>query len=245
VDRIEKAVAFDRDTCRWTIVGEAFEVQRSAQRAGVLRVLANAQDGMPTDEIIAAAHLQNRRSADTLLSRMAEDGEIERLKRGRYGLPGTRSSLLDQKGRQKDRTGRKAVQSEEDEHLSVDLSSFLTAHRKEHENEPNPSIQPESKAGSEGAAMNAKRSASTTLDLDIPTFLKRGHRDCILDGSTGHEESQSNGSVGTSASVPFMITISMKARLAERGYTRDEIATMTPMEAHQKLAGSPDGRSGK
>jgi hypothetical protein len=38
------------------------------------------------------------------------------------------------------------------------------------------------------------------------------------------------------ASIPFMITHAMKARLRERGCTAEQIASMTPAEAHTRLA---------
>jgi hypothetical protein len=56
----------------------------------------------------------------------------------------------------------------------------------DHENELNVSLQRESNARSQGLAWNPKRTANTTFDLDIPTFLRRGHPDCIFDRSIGH-----------------------------------------------------------
>ena len=41
---------------------------------------------------------------------------------------------------------------------------------------------------------------------------------------------------GTTASVPFMITAKMKADLAARGYSSDDIRNMTPMQANEALA---------
>jgi AAA domain/Transcriptional regulator, AbiEi antitoxin len=90
---IEKAVSFDRETCRWMILGEAAEVQRSAERSRVLNALRAAPDGLTTSEIMATAEISTRHNADVLLSKMTEAGEIERLKRGFYGLPGTRTRL--------------------------------------------------------------------------------------------------------------------------------------------------------
>jgi hypothetical protein len=87
IDGAEKAVAFNKETCRWTILGEAAEVRRSDERARVLTVLQDAGESLPISEIISLAHLVNRNAADNLLARMAKDGDVERLKRGLYGLP--------------------------------------------------------------------------------------------------------------------------------------------------------------
>ncbi len=122
VDAVEKAVHFDRETCRWTILGDATEVQRSAERSKVLSALAKAPEGLSTSEIIGVAGLGSRNAADLLLSRMAEAGEVERVKRGVYGLPGTRANLSSKKERQIDRQKPKPLKLQEDKHLSVNLS---------------------------------------------------------------------------------------------------------------------------
>jgi hypothetical protein len=119
---VEKAILFDRETCRWKILGEAAEIQRSTERSRVRAVLATASDGMSSGEIKATAGLNGRNAADLLLSRMVQDGEIERVKRGLYGLNGTRANLsaenLRQK-RQKDRSNLKPLKSQADSQRSV------------------------------------------------------------------------------------------------------------------------------
>jgi AAA domain len=127
---VEKAILFDRETCRWKVLGEAAEIQRSTERSRVRAVLATAPDGMSSAEIRAAAGLNGRNAADLLLSRMVQDGEIERVKRGLYGLNGTRANLSAEKPRQKrqkrqkDRTNLKPLKSQSDRERSVDLSDL-------------------------------------------------------------------------------------------------------------------------
>jgi hypothetical protein len=87
VEEAEHAVTFDRNSCRWTILGDAAEVHRSAERTRVLDALRGAPDGLTVNEIKAAADLKNREAADKLVQRMAAAGQIARLERGRYGLP--------------------------------------------------------------------------------------------------------------------------------------------------------------
>jgi hypothetical protein len=124
---VEKAISFDRESCRWMVLGEAAEIQRSTERSRVRAVLATAPDGMSSTEIRAAAGLNGRNAADLLLSRMVQDGEIERVKRGLYGLIGTGANLSAEKlrqKRQKDRSNLKALKSQSDSQRSVDLSDL-------------------------------------------------------------------------------------------------------------------------
>ena len=86
VDDVEKAVRFDRETCRWTILGEAAEVHRSGERARVLETLKAGE--LSVGEIMADAGIHSREAAWQLLHRMAVAGEIVRSGRGKYALPG-------------------------------------------------------------------------------------------------------------------------------------------------------------
>jgi hypothetical protein len=82
---------------------------------------------MSSTEIASTAGLRGRNAADLLLSRMVQDGEIERVKRGIYGLNGTRANLSGEKPRQKrqkDRTNLKPLKSQSDNQRSVDLSDL-------------------------------------------------------------------------------------------------------------------------
>jgi hypothetical protein len=126
-EAVEKAISFDRETCRWIILGEAADIQRSTERSRVHTVLATAPDGMSSTEIAGAAGLKGRNAVDVLLSRMVQDGEIERIKRGLYGLNGTRAKLSAEKPRQKrqkDRIDLKPLNSQLDGQRSVDLSDL-------------------------------------------------------------------------------------------------------------------------
>jgi AAA domain len=94
-DSVKKAVHFDRETGRWAVLGEAADVHRSEARARVLDVLRDGPaDGMSVSEIMGCAGIKQRDAADKLLQRMAKAGEIIRLKRGKYALPGRRMSDL-------------------------------------------------------------------------------------------------------------------------------------------------------
>ena len=107
VESKELAVEFNKDTCRWRILGSAAEVHISDERARVLAALADAPEGLAAGEIKVEAQLRNRNSTDILLSKMTKAGEIERVKRGVYGLVGTLATLApstpERKERKKDR----------------------------------------------------------------------------------------------------------------------------------------------
>ena len=56
-------------------------------------LVGSANEGLAVAEIVVAAQLRSRNAADNLLFRMTKAGEIERVKRGVYGLPGTVAKL--------------------------------------------------------------------------------------------------------------------------------------------------------
>jgi hypothetical protein len=47
---VEKAVSFDRETCRWVILGETAEVQQSNERSRVFAALNVAPEGLSVSE---------------------------------------------------------------------------------------------------------------------------------------------------------------------------------------------------
>src|SRR4051812_13442044 len=86
VEEIEKAVSFDKRTCRWSILGEAAEVRRTDERAVILGALADNRDnreGMSPAEIADALGL-SRNNVKQLLYKMHTAGEVRKGKKGRY-----------------------------------------------------------------------------------------------------------------------------------------------------------------
>jgi phage/plasmid primase-like uncharacterized protein len=85
---VEKAFRFDRETGRWVMLGDAADVLRSETQAAVLDVLKRAEkDGMTVADILDEVEFPSRNAAQQALRRMADDGNIVRLKRGRYAVP--------------------------------------------------------------------------------------------------------------------------------------------------------------
>ena len=60
IEEAEKALQFNKHTCRWTILGEAIDVRRSDERARVLAALQDAGEPLPVSQIIFLANLVSR-----------------------------------------------------------------------------------------------------------------------------------------------------------------------------------------
>jgi hypothetical protein len=92
----------------------ATEVHLSIQRGRVLAALEDANEGLAIAEIMMAAQLRSRNAADILLFKMTKEGEIEWVRRGVYGLPGTVAKLAAKdtgKIGKKERSGSQATES--------------------------------------------------------------------------------------------------------------------------------------
>jgi hypothetical protein len=114
VESRELAIQFSKESCRWRILGLATEIHLSDQRGRVLAALEDANEGLAVAEIVVAAQLRSRNAADGLLFKMTKAGEIERVKRGVYGLPGTVAKLAAKdtgKIGKKERLGSQATES--------------------------------------------------------------------------------------------------------------------------------------
>jgi hypothetical protein len=139
VEEAELALQFNKETCRWTILGTATDIHRSAERKRILDVLKDADTPLQAKDIHIMAGLRTRNATDVLLGKMVRDVEIVRAERGRYALPETDRQIAGQirggvspKAR-KDRTdGQIAPEAtdlkEEIEtgNLSTDLSTHLS-----------------------------------------------------------------------------------------------------------------------
>jgi DNA-binding MarR family transcriptional regulator len=86
IEEKELALVFDKARCRWSILGDAAEVQRSKTRKHVLEILLAATEPMSPKQVADAAEMK----PDTVkkqLERMAKAGEITKTSRGRYVHP--------------------------------------------------------------------------------------------------------------------------------------------------------------
>ena len=88
IEEIETAVSFDRDACRWRVLGEASEVRRSDERSAIVTALCDSPEPMSPREVSDAAGLPYA-NVRRLLVRMHKAGEVEKVKRGLYRLSNT------------------------------------------------------------------------------------------------------------------------------------------------------------
>jgi hypothetical protein len=81
VDVIDKSMEFNRETCRWTILGDAADVHRSREQQDVF----DALDGSPKAlKEIATIVGKPVKAVFKLLERMAKKGDVIRSERGIY-----------------------------------------------------------------------------------------------------------------------------------------------------------------
>src|SRR5262249_40369006 len=70
IEGAEKALEFNKATCRWTILGEAADIRRSDERNRVLDALDGAVDGMSPSDLSSDLGISSA-NAKQILHRMA------------------------------------------------------------------------------------------------------------------------------------------------------------------------------
>jgi hypothetical protein len=85
----EKAVTFDKTTCRWSIAGEAADVQRSETRQKILGVLRGVHPKTMGPSDIAGATGLKPEVVKVRLGDMLAKGEVMKTARGEYSAPRT------------------------------------------------------------------------------------------------------------------------------------------------------------
>jgi lambda repressor-like predicted transcriptional regulator len=83
VESAELAIEFDKQTCRWRLLGDAAEVHVSSQRAKIIAALKEAGLAMTIPALMEEAGMK-RNPLDVLLGRMAKEGKIQRIGKGLY-----------------------------------------------------------------------------------------------------------------------------------------------------------------
>lgn len=83
IEEQEHAMLFNAETCRWTILGDAAEVQRSYARGSILTALEGAKELMTPADLTTATGL-SRNIVDQRLHHMIGDNEVIKVKRGLY-----------------------------------------------------------------------------------------------------------------------------------------------------------------
>jgi RecA-family ATPase len=86
LETCEDAIAFNSESCRWTIQGAAADIRRSDERGSILSVLIDADEPMTVSEIATGTEMP-RNSVDQLLFKMFRAGEVKKAGRGLYLHP--------------------------------------------------------------------------------------------------------------------------------------------------------------
>jgi hypothetical protein len=98
VEESEHAIIFNKDTCRWSILGEAAEVRRSDTRNKILAALLEAKSEMAPQDLAHATNI----AVNTIHQRlpgMLADGEVIQLRKGKYCHPSCAENLRAEEGR--------------------------------------------------------------------------------------------------------------------------------------------------
>lgn len=88
IEEVAIAVQFDRQTCRWSNLGDAGEVRISAERRQILDALRAEAEPMSPAQLADVTDMPSG-NVRRLLFSMARAGEVVKAKRGKYTLPDT------------------------------------------------------------------------------------------------------------------------------------------------------------
>jgi hypothetical protein len=75
IEEIDKAVEFNKETCRWKLLGEAVEIRRSDERTAILELLFEADEPMSPSEVASTLGIKPN-NIKQLLHKMAKDGQV-------------------------------------------------------------------------------------------------------------------------------------------------------------------------
>ena len=124
IEEAEHAVSFDKAGCRWTILGDAGEVHRSNERGRILAALAEAKEPLTPQDIVATTGMSPT-NVWQMLHRMATDGEVVKIGRGKYRHPDRAEMPTPLSGRSVSQEGGESSQSQ-DEGQQTDILTDLT-----------------------------------------------------------------------------------------------------------------------
>jgi hypothetical protein len=82
-DEIEKAMIFDRETCRWKVLGPVDEVRLSDERRAIINVLRQVRKPMGPSGIAEVLGKPSG-SVRKMLMEMCSAGQIQKASRGLY-----------------------------------------------------------------------------------------------------------------------------------------------------------------
>lgn len=94
IEEIETAITFDKETCTWSVRGNAHDVHMSDTAARILRAMQEMDEPAGPTDIAAAAGVKPG-DAKQHLPRMAKDGKVEKEGRGKWKLAGKVTPSID------------------------------------------------------------------------------------------------------------------------------------------------------
>ena len=114
IEESEHAIIFDKHSCRWSILGNASDVQRSQERGRILEVLGESPKALSPQEIAQRTGMPQN-NVHQLLFKMGQDGQVAKAARGRYRhpdhpAPKSKETATPGKNAKKIRTGEKELQ---------------------------------------------------------------------------------------------------------------------------------------
>ncbi len=83
IEQFEAAMQFEKETCRWRVMGDAAEIAKTSERQEILDALKDAGEPM-TATAVSEVLGKNRSTTSHLLSRMVKEGKVERGEKNRY-----------------------------------------------------------------------------------------------------------------------------------------------------------------
>jgi hypothetical protein len=170
IEEIERAIEFDRQTCRWRVLGEAVEVRRTAERGAILDVLKEADEPL-TPGAIAISTGMSRNNVDQLLFKMAKDGDVLKAKRGCYIHPDRTDLIADKNADKNDKNDKKPKADKNDKKPEND-GGFTSSQGK-------PGPTKDKKPAEQSDFLSSYPSYRGDMDavtdefLDLPNFLRR------------------------------------------------------------------------
>lgn len=93
IAEFETAMEFEKDVCRWRVLGDAGEVRKSDERKLILEALVTASEPMGSRDI-ADVTGQPDGNIRRMLAKMTRSGEVEKVKRGLYIYPGNNGNKV-------------------------------------------------------------------------------------------------------------------------------------------------------
>jgi AAA domain len=171
VESAELAIEFDKQTCRWRLLGDAAEVHVSSQRAKIIAALKEAGLAMTISDLVEETGMK-RNPLEVLLGRMAKESKIQRVRKGLYAhkdyvsppddLPPANPPNKTKHGKRKRGTPRRSVASVRSSKVLTDPETEAPSAQRQETTGQKPTICPSVQSVRENADANGARASVPT-----------------------------------------------------------------------------------